>query len=354
MKVLIVGPSPTKSKGGMATVIGNQLTDKELNSKYDISMHASFVDGNKIWRVVYSIFAYLFFLRKRKKYDLFHIHVASYGSTFRKRHYLNAIKKVKKKAIVHIHGAEYLVFFNQLNSNRKKLVKDFLNCADMVIALSDDWKNKFEKTFDINNCHSLNNGIDTDKYENAVSDLEEHKNMFLAMGRLGERKGTYDLLDAMEIAIKENPNIKLFLAGDGDIDKVNRLINEKKLEKNVEVVGWIGFDKKIELLKQSSTVVLPSYNEGLPMAILEGMAAGKAIISSTVGAIPEVVKKQNGILIKAGDINALSDALIKCSTDVEMIEQMSKNNIEKIDQEFSLKNMHKKLDEYYQLVSKEK
>ena len=84
MKVLIVGPSPTKSKGGMATVIGNQLTDKELNSKYDISMHASFVDGNKIWRVVYSIFAYLFFLRKRKKYDLFHIHVASDGITYKK------------------------------------------------------------------------------------------------------------------------------------------------------------------------------------------------------------------------------------------------------------------------------
>ena len=354
MKVLIVGPSPTKSKGGMATVISNQLTDKELNSKYDISMHSSFVDGNKIWRIVYSIFAYLFFLRKRKKYDLFHIHVASYGSTFRKRRYLNTIKKAKKKVVVHIHGAEYLVFYSKLNAKRQKQVKDFLNRADMVIALSDDWKDKFEKTFGINNCYSLNNGIDTDKYENAVSDMEEHKNTFLAMGRLGERKGTYDLLDAIGIAVKENPNIKLFLAGDGEIEKVTDLISSKKLQSNIKVVGWIDFNKKIELLKESSTVVLPSYNEGLPMAILEGMAAGKAIISSTVGAIPEVVKEQNGILIEAGDINALGKALIKCSTDTDMIKQMSKNNIDKIKQEFSMRNMHKKLDEYYQLVSKEK
>lgn len=349
-KLLIIGPSPTKSKGGMATVISNQLTDKELNSKYDISMYSSFVDGNKIWRIVYSIFAYLFFLRKRKNDDLYHIHVASYGSTFRKRHYLNTIKKAKKKVIVHIHGAEYLVFYNQLNEKRKNQVKDFLKSADIVIALSDDWKSKFEKTFGIDNCHSLNNGIDTDKYENAVSDMGENKNTFLVMGRLGERKGTYDLLGAMEIAVKENPNIKLILAGDGEIEKVKNLINNKKLEGNVEVVGWIGFDKKMELLKQSSTVVLPSYNEGLPMAILEGMAAGKAIISTSVGAIPEVVKEDNGILIKAGDISALSDALIKCSTDIELLKHMSRSNLDKISKEYSIKIMHSKLDRYYQSI----
>lgn len=65
-----------------------------------------------------------------------------------------------------------------------------------------------------------------------------------------------------------------------------------------------------ELLRKSSVLVLPSYNEGLPMAILEGMACGKAIISTTVGAIPEVVKKENGILVQPGDVTALANVTL--------------------------------------------
>ena len=60
------------------------------------------------------------------------------------------------------------------------------------------------------------------------------------------------------------------------------------------------------------------------MSVLEGMACGKAIISSTVGAIPEVVKPENGILIEAGDVNALADALVRCATELEMATSMGK------------------------------
>lgn len=354
MKILIVGPSPNKSKGGMATVIKGQLNDKRLNSKYDISLHSSYVDGNKIWRMVYSVCSYLFFLCRYRKYDMFHIHVASYGSTFRKMLYLKTIKRHNKKVIVHIHGAEYLLFYNNLTIKKKKKVVDFLCEADMVIALSDDWKEKFKDILSLSNCVSLNNGIDTEEFEKAVCNVEEMCNCFLFLGRLGKRKGTYDLIKAMDIAAKENSQIKLIMAGDGEIEKVKQLIRDKGLSNNIEVVGWIDFEEKINFLQKTATVVLPSYNEGLPMAILEGMAAGKAIISTTVGAIPEVVKEKNGILVKPGDVQALSVALIKCSTNVDMLNEMSKNNINIIDKEFSMKKMHMKLDEYYQYVSKEK
>ena len=98
------------------------------------------------------------------------------------------------------------------------------------------------------------------------------------------------------------------MAGDGDIDRCKQIVEEKNLKSNILIVGWADFDKKLELLKRSSVLVLPSYNEGLPMAILEGMACGKAIISTTVGAIPEVVKEENGILIEPGDIKKLSES----------------------------------------------
>ena len=86
------------------------------------------------------------------------------------------------------------------------------------------------------------------------------------------------------------------------------------------------------------------------MSVLEGMACRKAIISTKVGAIPEVIKGENGILIDAGDVNALADALVKCSTDLEMITDMGLQNYIKIREEYSMTVMHDKLSEYYSIV----
>lgn len=353
-KILIVGPSSTKSKGGMSTVIGEILEDNELKNKYDISAYESYIDGTKFRVLLYSIWAIFKFIvtGQAKKYDVYHIHAASYGSTFRKRIYLKIIKKYKKKVILHIHGAEYMVFFDKLSKKKKRQVIDTLQVADMVIALSNEWKNKFDNKFGLTNCYVLENGINTEKLAPAIVDTKKNQTSFVTLGRLGKRKGTYDLVDAIEIARKKVPNIRCYLAGDGEIDKFCNIIVERGLQNNIEVVGWADFTKKLELLSKVSTVVLPSYNEGLPMSILEGMATGKAIISTTVGAIPEVVKEENGILIQPGDVQALADALVKCSTNLKMLEDMSQKNINKIYEQFSMKSMHLKLMSYYKQLIK--
>ena len=83
------------------------------------------------------------------------------------------------------------------------------------------------------------------------------------------------------------------------------------------------------------------------MAILEGMASGKAVISTTVGAIPEVVKKENGILIEPGDVVALASALQKYCMDANAVENAGRANIELINKKYSMKTMHQKLARYY-------
>lgn len=351
-KILIIGPSVSRSKGGMSTVIGEIIEDNELKNKYDINAYESYIDGSKFKVLLYSIWAAFKFLitGQAKKYDVYHIHVASYGSTFRKRIYLKNIKKHGKKVILHIHGAEYMVFFDKLSRKKKQQVIDTLRTADMVIALSNEWKNMFDTTFGLTSCYVLENGINIEKLAPAICDPEEHQTAFVTLGRLGERKGTYDLVDAIEQAKEEVPELKCYLAGDGEVDKFRAMIQERKLQNNIEVVGWADFTKKLELLRSTATVVLPSYNEGLPMSILEGMACGKAIISTTVGAIPEVVTEENGILVEPGDVNALATALIQCSTDLNKLRMMSNSNINKINTEFSMRKMHDTLSEYYQKV----
>lgn len=352
MKILVIGPSPNNSKGGMATVIQEIKDDIKLSQKFDIDIFDSYIDGNIVSRLLFSIYAYAKFVMCYREYDLYHIHMASYGSAFRKAQYINFLKKRNKKVIVHIHGAAFLVFFESLKQKKKQYIVNSLNLVDMVIALSDKWKDDFEKKLGLRNCVTLNNGIDTDKYCEAIVSFEKYQKSFVALGRLGQRKGTYDLVEAVERAQKSVPDIKIYLAGDGEVDKVKELVQTRNLNKNIEIVGWADYTKKLELLKRVSTVVLPSYNEGLPMAILEGMACGKAIISTTVGAIPEVIKSENGILIEPGDILGLEKGLVRCCQDAEMMRLMSEANIKKIDEEFSMRIMHQKLETYYDEVLK--
>ena len=113
MRVLVIGPSPDRSKGGMATVIKEIKEDVDLNQHFDIDILESYIDGRKIKRVLFSVFAYLKFLFIYKNYDLFHIHVASFGSTYRKMLYVYFLKKCNKKVIIHIHGAKYLEFYKK-------------------------------------------------------------------------------------------------------------------------------------------------------------------------------------------------------------------------------------------------
>lgn len=352
MKILVIGPSPTRSKGGMATVIEEIEKDKKLNEQFDIDVYESYIDGNKFVRLFYSIYAFIKFYFTKRNYDLYHVHVASRGSTFRKGHYVDVIKKWNKKVILHVHGAQYLVFFNEISEKKKNRVIEILKKSDMVISLSQDWKDKFDQKFGLTNCCVLENGIDMERLSPAIQDPVIHQKSFVTLGRLGQRKGTYDLVEAVDIARKTVPDIKCYLAGDGDVEKVKELVKEKHLENNIDVVGWANFDKKLELLKSVSTVVLPSYNEGLPMSILEGMACGKAIISTTVGAIPEVISEENGILVKPGNVQALSEALIECAQNLEKIKRMSECNIDKVEKQFSVDMMHDQLSKYYKSVLK--
>ena len=345
--ILVIGPSPDRSKGGMATVIDEIRCDKELNTNFNIDIYDSYIDGNIFKRLGFSVLSFTRFLYTKKNYDIYHIHAASRGSTFRKGFYTKAVKRWGKKSILHIHGAEYMEFYNELDGRKRKKMLNILKVADMVIALSEDWKQKFENVFGITNCVVLENGINMERLKPAITEPVKHQKEFVCLGQLGKRKGSYDLVKAIKLAKKQVPDIKLYLAGDGEINQVTSEVQKERLQDNIEIIGWADFQKKISLLQTVSTVVLPSYNEGLPMSILEGMACGKAIISSTVGAIPEVITEENGILIEAGDIEALANALVKCATDIEMISHMGFNNMRKIENEFSMKNMHKKLSDYY-------
>ena len=88
-------------------------------------------------------------------------------------------------------------------------------------------------------------------------------------------------------------------------------IAEKGLSGLVEYEGFVSGEKKRELLQNADALILTSYNEGLPISILEAMSYGDAVISTPVGGIPEVVDATNGILVAPGDRDAIYDAVLR-------------------------------------------
>ena len=130
------------------------------------------------------------------------------------------------------------------------------------------------------------------------------------MGEVGQRKGIYDLLPAFAQLCRLNANVELVVCGSGEIERAKSIAAQCGLNGQVTFAGWVSGPEKRAMLNSADVVVLPSYHEGLPMAILEAMSLGKCVISSTVGGIPEVISSgTNGLLHVPGDLPALVEML---------------------------------------------
>jgi len=348
MRILVVGPSYTKSKGGMQTVVEGIVNNEYLNTNFKIDFYASYIGGNILKRLFYQLFAFVKFIFIFSKYDIFHLHMAAFGSTFRIIYYLRLLKKFNKKVIIHHHGGHYKVFMNDLSTKKVEYIKNHLQRADIFIALSEGWKIYFEKDLGLSNVLVIKNSIEVSNFEKCRVNLEDNKNSFLFLGNIGENKGVYDLLKAIKELVLDKVIIKCYVAGHGEIKKFRNMVIEENLETYIEVVGWANFTQKKELLSKVGTLLLPSYNEAMPMVLLEAMAAGKALISTNVGAIPEIIiPEKNGFIIKPGDISALKECMKTIIDNPEILKVMSENNINKVTREYNSKIVYKRLEECY-------
>ena len=171
----------------------------------------------------------------------------------------------------------------------------------------------------------------------------------LFLGRLGKRKGTYDLLSAIKkIDSKLNTDICFYLCGDGEVEEVQKKIVELGLSHRIKHVGWMEKAEKDALYPNIMLNVLPSYNEGLPMSILETMAFGIPNISTKIASIPEVLKDgENGYLIEPGDVDGLANRLLELCSNATLRSEFSNKGYTFVCENFSLKKNLEILKSFY-------
>lgn len=138
--------------------------------------------------------------------------------------------------------------------------------------------------------------------------------LFLCVGRLSPEKGQLILIEAFKKLVDRGNSARLVLAGDGPMRaQLEAVIRNAGLEGHVTITGWLSSHEIKDLILDARALVLPSFQEGLPVVLMEAMSLGRPVIASNVCGIPELVcDTQNGWLIPPGSPQALAATMEAC------------------------------------------
>jgi glycosyltransferase involved in cell wall biosynthesis len=335
-RILTIGPDYQNHRGGVGAVL-------DVYSRYYEVFNFIPSHKNGLIKLLTTLFS-------NRKIKIIHIHGASYGSFYRKFIVFIIGKYIfRKKIIYHIHGGGFQVFYENSNILSKRLIKNLLSNADVVFCLSQSWIEYFGQNFKTKRLLIIPNIIDyplLNKYSAKTGVIT-----FLFLGLICEEKGIFDLIEVISKNMEQyRARIKLLIGGNGEVQKLKDLINKHHLEDIVEFLGWISSKEKAYVLNYSDVYILPSYHEGLPISILESMSYGKAIISTKVGGIPEIVRnKENGLLINPGDLEQIKKSLNFFLENPEKIEEYGVVSEQKV-QKYLPNSVLKELEEIYKSV----
>lgn len=352
VKVLTCGNHPSVN-GGITSVISQILSFDWNKSNVEMKFHPTYYGGNVIRKTLGFVIAYFLLLLRLTfdRPDIVHIHMSYKGSFYRANMINKLCKKRGVKTIIHLHGSTFKDWFDSINDNEKKKVKALFETTDATIVLGNKWNNVVKEIAP--NAHTLilNNAVHISE-----KNISWNDNCFkiLFMGVLIQRKGVVDLLEAVNNlkSTGQFDNKKLVIAGVGkEEEALKKYVIENQLEDYIDFAGWVSGNDKEKYYLDSQCFILPSYNEGLPVAILEAMSYGLPIIATDVGDVSQAVNNHiNGFLIKPGSIKEIEASIIELSSSKEKFEMMSKKSKEIAIDSFSEVYFFEKLEELYKTI----
>ncbi len=301
----------------------------------------------------YDIITSAFRLRKLfKKYNTHILHCHEYKSDI-----IGYI--ATRNSNVHLISTQHLWAGEALTAKIYEYLDSIIirsKAFEKIITVSEDIKNTLiKRNIEERRIYVIPNGIDVDKYDVQVDEriirdklnIAYDKIIICCIGRLSPQKGHYFLLKAAAEVIKSNQNVIFLLAGDGPLkEDLESLSLGLGVKNNVIFTGYR--DDITDILKMSHLFVMPSLSEGTPMALLEAMASGKAVIATNVGGIPEVIKDRfNGILVKPKDIKGLVNSIIELLENEKLVNEYGENAKACIKLKYSAEIMTRKYEDLY-------
>lgn len=304
MRICMIVPNPAV-KGGIASVV-NGYRGSGLERLYEISYVESYRDGSKWQKLCKALSGYCAFIRQLivKKPDIVHIHSSFGPSFYRKIPFIYLSRLCGIPVVNHIHGADFHEFYEAASAaGKKRIARVYGRCA-RILVLSEEWKERIGRIVPPERIVVLENYCILPK-EPCDRGRKAHQVLFL--GEIGRRKGCCDIPAIWEEVVREIPDARLIMAGDGDIAQIREIFRARGLESRVAFTGWVRGQEKARLLRESAVFLLPSYHEGMPMSVLEAMGYRMGIVTTAVGGIPQLIRHgENGCIRQPGDVQGLA------------------------------------------------
>lgn len=305
----MVGTSPDV-RGGISSVVRGYYSGG-LFERFAIRYVPTHCDGSARQKAVAALKAYvrLSGLLLTADAPLVHIHLSSRASFWRKAVVCAMARTCGRPYVLHVHGSEFSKFYHEeCGAFAKWVVRRVLERAALLLALSEQWNETLKRIAPGATIRTLPNAVPLHDIPSRA--VAEAPLRILFAGRIGERKGTYELLRAFARLAAKFPSATLVCAGDGEGEKLKQLATELGVAERLECPGWLSAQAMAGELQRAAIFALPSHHEGVPMALLEAMSRSLPVLTTPVGGIPEVVENdRNGVLVSPGDVTAIEAAL---------------------------------------------
>ena len=370
-RVLMVGPAPPPP-GGVASVT-QSIVESDLAKRYEFVRFARNPSGARGRGVALRLFnaalcrtfgfdgfvsletrerlaAYRATLRGLDPPpDLAHIHCACGYDYWLGVAMVREARRHGIPSLLHTHGI-WDVRVPSWSRAKQAVFRRTLRMPDRVAVLSESWLRWFAQQVDAARLVVLRNPVDVGRFRPRDGSREDGLVRLLFVGAYDpELKGAYDILAVAPEVVREAPNVRFVFVGN-DVDRLEeRFVRGTPLAPYFEFAGSKDAGEMVACFGRADVLLLPSHGEGLPIALLEGMAASLPIVSCPVGGIPEAMHDpENGILIAPGDRPALARAILDLVSDPERRRRIGAANRGIAERQFDIAHYVRVLGEVYE------
>ena len=346
--VLWVSTSPS-TRGGVASFV-SMMQQTDFWTRWRVRHVTTHCDGSARQRIATYGRALPVFLHEalRRRPALVHVHMSSYGSFFRKSVVVWLCALLRIRVVLQVHGAEFHQFHAASPAPLRWFIRATVESATVVVALGGVWQRRLLAVAPKATVVVVPNSVHP--VGPAVQPAPGEPVHVLFLGRVGQRKGVFELLDGWAAAFGDGASARLTVAGDGEVERARRLVAERGLGRSVDILGWVSARDVSGLLARSQVLVLPSHNEGQPMAVLEAMAHGLCVVATDTGGIPDLIDHRSGVLVPVGDTAALVAGLTRVVTDAKERISLGDQALKRVRDEFDVAVVSQRLDDLYRSV----
>jgi glycosyltransferase involved in cell wall biosynthesis len=260
-----------------------------------------------------------------------------------------------------IHGWSFHDGLHPLAKRLRIAAEKFItNRTQMNICVSESNRQTGIKAFNTFNSIVVRNGVNLQKFNpdatypdlRAAYNIPANKLLICYIARMTYQKDPVAMIRAFALALKSKPQLQLLMIGDGEL-KADAMQAASELNVAGQVI-FDGFRQDVPAVLHAADIYcLPSLWEGFPIGVLEAMAMGKAVIASDVDGTKEAIKDgENGLLVPAGNTEALASAIVKLATDHALRTQLQQNAKAAIVAHFNVAEMTEKISAVYRQLCK--